>query len=279
MKSTLHGQVRAPDAPSVPLPGAVREPEHHRRPVRSIIGLTRAIGNWPRALVDHLRLSNAPYLCHVRNGGTFEVRGGTDDRHVIFEVFVGGIYPFPVCPGDTVVDIGANIGCFSVWSGLRGARVFSFEPFPANFAILQRNVARNRLQNVRLFQMAVSDQTRTVEMFLPANPAEVGRPSLFPRPGSESLAATSTTLASLIADNRLEKIDILKIDCQGSEYDILFGAPVDALARVRSIMVECEVFAERPAWSVSALGEYLSGLGFEVEIARQTMIYARRAGQ
>lgn len=276
MNSSSHEQERAPDVPRAPT-GALRETTPRRRPVRSLIGLARSIRNWPRALVDHLRLSNAPYLCHIRNGGTFEVRSGTDDRHIIFEVFVGGSYPCAIRPGDTVVDIGANIGCFTVGAGLKGARVLSFEPFPENFAILERNVVRNRLQNVRLFQRAVSGETRTVEMFVPANPAEVGRPSLFPRPGTQSVAVGSTTLDSLIADNDLETIDILKIDCQGSEYDILYGASADGMARVRSIMVECEVFPGRPAWSVTELGNYLSRLGFDVEIARQKMIYARRA--
>jgi hypothetical protein len=49
-----------------------------------LLSLVRAVENWPRTLADHLGLTRGDYVCRLRNGLEFFVRGGTDDRHVIF---------------------------------------------------------------------------------------------------------------------------------------------------------------------------------------------------
>lgn len=72
--------------------------------------------------------------------------------------------------GDTVVDIGANVGVYthplSRMVGPRG-RVYSFEPFPATFDLLQYNVAQLALDNVELFNVALSDRETVVTMGTP----------------------------------------------------------------------------------------------------------------
>ena len=62
--------------------------------LRKLFRLVHAVENWPRTLLDHLRLRSAPYICRLRDGTLLEVRGGTDDRHTVFEVFAQGTYLF-----------------------------------------------------------------------------------------------------------------------------------------------------------------------------------------
>jgi FkbM family methyltransferase len=236
--------------------------------------LIMRVRTWPRALADHLRLSRGSYICRLRDGSAVEIRGGTDDRHVLFEVFVEDIYPVPVQPGDTVVDVGAQIGCYTVRTATRGARVYAFEPFPANFAALQRNIALNRLANVRAFPYAVGAESGPRTMFVPDDGGHTGRHSLFPGRGSRTIAVSCLCLDDIVRQNDLQCVNVLKVDCQGSEYEILFGASEDTLARIHRIVVECEIF-DRPDWSVPGLKEYLHRRGFHVS-SRSRLVYAYR---
>lgn len=239
-----------------------------------LLRLRTRVRNWPRVLMDHLRLSRSSYTCRLRNGPVFEIRGGTDDRHVLFEIFVENIYPAPVREGDTVVDIGAQIGCYALRAAGLGARVLAFEPFPANFSALQRNIALNGLSNVRAFQCAVGAEAGERAMFVPDARDHTGRYSLFPGRGSQTVMVPCLSLDQIVCEHRLEWIDVLKIDCQGSEYEILYGASPETLAKIRNIMAECEVF-DRPDWSVGALQEYLSTRGFQVT-CKDRLLWAHR---
>lgn len=71
-------------------------------------------------------------------------------------------------------------------------------------------------------------------------------------------------------------IGCMKLDCQGSEYDILYDAGAENLRRAREILVECEEFpADQPSYSMSALSEYLNALGFRIN-ATKNLLHARR---
>jgi FkbM family methyltransferase len=240
-----------------------------------LLRLRRAIWNWPRVLLDHTHLTKADYVCYLRNGTTFNVRGGTDDRHVIFELFVEQIYPVRVRAGSIVIDIGAHIGCFTVWAASQGARVFAYEPFPPNFTALQRNLARNRLNDVYLFNLAVAGDRQTRKLFLPQNKMDSGRNSLYPGRGTETIDVESVTLDQVLSANRLEHVDLLKIDCQGAEYEILYKANPQTLARISAIIVECEYFEGEEKRSVGGIAKYLEDGGFVIS-SKGNLIHARR---
>ncbi|MBA2244504.1 MAG: FkbM family methyltransferase [Gemmatimonadota bacterium] len=240
-----------------------------------LLRLRRAVRNWPRTLLDHLRLSTADYICHLRDGSSFEVRGGTDDRHVIFELAVQQIYPVAITPGDVVIDVGAHIGCFTVMAARRGARVLSFEPVPTNFARLQRNVERNGIEGALLFPVALSERREEREIFLPDDRSHSGRFSLHLGRGGETLRISCLSLDEVVEEHAVERIDLLKLDCQGSEYEILYGASESTLDRVQAIAVECEHFAEPAEWSVDGLKRYLESRGFSARVTGRILI-ARR---
>ncbi len=228
------------------LTSSFRIPAGHRRRrflrLSKRFALVAAVENWPRALVDHLGLTQTDYVCRLRNGLRFHVRGGTDDRHIIFEVFAEGIYPVELSEGSVVVDVGAQIGCFSLLAAQRGAHVVSFEPFPANFAALQRNLDLNRATRVLPFQAAVTGKRETRAMLLPDDGRHTGRFSLHPGRGTRTVEAPCVPLEDILTEHRLDRIDLIKLDCQGSEYEILYGADVKIFDRIRAMVVECEVF-------------------------------------
>jgi FkbM family methyltransferase len=154
-------------------------------------------------------------------------------------------------PGDVFVDVGANIGYFSVLAasvvGEEGA-VFAFEPDPANYQLLEANAALNNLQHcVRLVPAALSDEAGQGRLFLSAD--NLGDHQVYQ--GEDSRPSVPITLhrGSQYLDGRLQQLDLLKVDTQGSEYQVIAGLLplLLELAIKPRIMVELTPHALRQA--------------------------------
>nr|AUN37814.1 hypothetical protein [uncultured bacterium] len=128
-------------------------------------------------------------------------------------------------PGDVVIDIGAHIGFFAIYTALRFPQVVihSFEPFPENYELLQQNLERNGITNVRTYQLGVSGSGRPLDMV--TNPQNSGNSTCYSRTleYSRTTGIPSTTLDHIFDSLGIDKCKLLKIDCEGSEYEILFS--------------------------------------------------------
>ncbi len=144
-------------------------------------------------------------------------------------------------PGMTVVDVGANVGYYTVLASERvgpSGRVVAFEPDPTNYALLVRNVTTNGCRNVVTVQKAVSDRIGSARLFL--HPWNWGGHSLQGGEGAlqDPICVDTTTLDSYFDDGR-SRIDMLKIDVEGSEALVLDGAQrMLGEQRVDRIMME-----------------------------------------
>lgn len=132
-----------------------------------------------------------------------------------------------VRPGMTVLDVGANTGLFSLLAARRSPTtvVHAFEPVPRVFAMLEANVARNRLGNVACHRVALSDTTGAVPMYVPAGDVPVMASLLADwRPGSESIEVDSKTVDQFVSEVGVGAVDVVKIDTEGTEHAVLAGA-------------------------------------------------------
>lgn len=130
--------------------------------------------------------------------------------------------------GQTAVDIGANFGLYtkflSQFTGKTG-RVISFEPIHRTFLSLRHNITTLKLQNVEVFQFALSDAENTVKMEIPDYTA--GGENLYEaRIINESKGKNIEMVRTKILDHLLSgrKIDFIKIDVEGHELNVLKGA-------------------------------------------------------
>ena len=129
-----------------------------------------------------------------------------------------------VQPGQVVVDVGANIGYFTLLFARQvgpTGHVYAFEPEPRNFELLERNIALNRLSNVTAFQRAAWHEPSALTLYL--NEENRGDHRAYP---SEESRASVTIEAGPIDDclAGLDRpIDIVKIDIQGAEYNAVRG--------------------------------------------------------
>jgi len=122
-----------------------------------------------------------------------------------------------------VLDIGANLGIYTLYALQAGCEVYSFEPTPATFDILKKNVKVNGFENsnkLQLINKAVSDKNGTVDFYI--KQGICGQNSLFK--GTDTL--DSIAVETIIADDylkELDKVDIIKIDVEGAEYYAMLG--------------------------------------------------------
>ena len=137
-----------------------------------------------------------------------------------------------VKPGDAVIDLGAHVGaCTKFLSDLVGdqGRVYSVEPFPINFDILQLNVRKLKLSNVELINCAVSETSGKLMMEVPTF-AEFGESfydaRLIPAGATSTLRHAEvdvTTVDSLFYDLS-RPVSFVKCDVEGQELQTLKGA-------------------------------------------------------
>jgi FkbM family methyltransferase len=128
-------------------------------------------------------------------------------------------------PGMTVIDVGANIGYFSLLaSTLVGpdGRVHAFEPDPVNFGLLRKSVRLNHASNIKLVQAALSSSDDPIQLFL--NSDNKGDHRIW-EPNGEF--RTKITVRAMTLDQYLNETataaDFIKIDVQGAEGQVLEG--------------------------------------------------------
>ena len=168
-------------------------------------------------------------------------------------------------PGQTVVDMGANIGYFSLIfarsAGTTG-RVYSFEPDPTNQALLRRNIALNNYSNVVPEQLAVWKETTTLELF--QSEENRGDHRTWAVDGRKAVEIKAVSLDDYFA-SITKPVHWIKMDIQGSEYQALQGMR-KLLERNRGITLYTEfwpMLLERAGSSANAMVTLLRDLGFE----------------
>jgi len=128
-------------------------------------------------------------------------------------------------PGHVCVDVGANIGYFSILAaavvGEAGA-VFAFEPDPGNFALLQANAVLNQQQQrITAVQAALSTQAGAGELFLSED--NLGDHQIYAAGEQRKSVPIGLLNGSEYLGERVQRLDLLKVDTQGSEYQVMAG--------------------------------------------------------
>ena len=194
----------------------------------------------------------------------------TSEAYVFHEIYEFRQYDrhpdFIPQSGWTVFDVGANIGVFTVLQACRGANVYSFEPNPDSYGRLSKNVAMNHLTDrVHLFASALGDKPGTGTMQVSRGgttggvviPATEGGVVQGPSVSIATLDQVVTTLA-------VSRIDLLKIDTEGSEVAVLRGAErtLRVVLRIiveyhsRDLLRSVEDILARAGFSREALVDY-----------------------
>ncbi len=176
----------------------------------------------------------------LRNGIRFESQSiFWVDIYVIFSQRIYTPDYLPIEKDDVVVDIGANIGVFTVYAAFKTRNtVYAYEPFPDNYNALEQNVRSNALSNVKAYRLAVSDKIGLERFFNSGTSQHHHLEKVTPGVTKKYMEVPSITLRDIMYDNHLAQIDFLKMDCEGSEGIILRSTLDDDLGRIRKIAME-----------------------------------------
>lgn len=149
------------------------------------------------------------------------------------------LYKMPVNP-KIVVDIGANIGCVSLIAAKRGARVFAFEPASDNFETFKHNVEINDFKDrIDCINLGVGKSGKT-KLYI--HPRNSGATSAFlAQNGSDENLFEIVDFISIYDVFNIYKIqhcDFLKMDCEGSEKDIIEDLDDNLASKINQISLE-----------------------------------------
>ncbi|MGW6602182.1 FkbM family methyltransferase [Streptomyces sp. NPDC055036] len=174
-------------------------------------------------------------------------------------------------PGDTFIDVGANIGYYSVLaSGLVGdeGQVVAIEASPDFHRKLSQQVRLNQCSNVRAVNSAVSDSRKTLTFVL-ASSANMGANSIVPYdgPAESSFEIEARPLPELLAPDEISRARVIKIDVEGAEGPVVRGM-VPMLDKLRpDVEITVEVTPDRMAQLGDSAEELLTTMrdhGFNV---------------
>lgn len=147
--------------------------------------------------------------------------------------------------GSVLYDIGANIGLYSIYAAKKGINVYSFEPSVMNIREICENVALNEALNVVVIPLPLSDQMEISQLSIGDNLEGASQSSFKYNVSQTGEIATkifsygilSFSVDKLVELNILARPDYIKLDVDGIEDRILFGA-INTLKSVKSIIVE-----------------------------------------
>jgi len=218
-----------------------------------------AVKNWPRFLFAYSGLNNEPFKIYFRNGIIINA-GSAIDAATACVVMIKKDY------GNTkgiktIIDIGANIGAFSVFSAIESKTgcVLAFEPEPNNFELLKKNIADNRLRRIKPFKIAVSDETGRQNLYISEYSAYH---SLNRIDGSKKITVQTISLNQILKTNKVTHCDLLKIDCEGGEFKILYSANKSTLKKISEIRMEYH--NRKRNENIQELSKFLEEHGFSI---------------
>jgi FkbM family methyltransferase len=169
-----------------------------------------------------------------------------------------------------VVDLGAGFGDFAIYAAGRYPRstVYAYEPSPVSFARLQANVRLNRADRVRSFPLAVGGRDSGPLTLYTGTRAAVQHTTVRPgaAPAAQTVQVESVPLAEVFREHAIARCDLLKIDCEGAEYDILLQSDASVLDKIRHIVMEYHDSVT--AHAHTDLVAFLRRHGFQVAVRR-----------
>jgi len=174
----------------------------------------------------------------------FSVRGAMDVWS-IKETFIDAFYTrygTPIHDGWQVIDIGAGIGDFSIFAAHNrpDAVVYAYEPFPESHRLLIENLSLNGIENVHPFQQAVWSCEDQLSLDVSAGePLQIASQTTAGMHEDDGLIKVGAiSLEQVVDTHHLEQVDLLKLDCEGAEYEILFCTPASVFLRIDHIIME-----------------------------------------
>jgi len=146
---------------------------------------------------------------------------------------------------DVVIDIGAHLGEYSLAVAKNAETVIAVEANPDTFKILQKNIELNKTSNIIPINKAIYDSTGYQNLQIFGDKSGMSSMVMNYEDKSDSIKVKTETLDRLVDNLKLKKVDWIKIDVEGAEYNVLKGAKQTILLNKERIKLIIELHGEK----------------------------------
>lgn len=190
-------------------------------------------------------LKNRDLIYLLRNGTKIQVRAGSTDSAEVIIINSDVEYPrkyFPKTDAPLILDIGANIGAFSIYISRylssRSPTIHAIEPSSHNYQYLINNIELNGMKNIIPHQLAISSISRLAQLDISSDYDAYSLLHTPPSPNIKTEQVNVQTLEVFCSKNNINHIDLLKIDIEGGEYQLFRQSHEFIQKNVSQIFIE-----------------------------------------
>jgi len=245
---------------------------------RRYLNLIRHIRNWTAYFGQ--KSSGFQPASYVTRGNNLRFDVPTKGLYLVFkEIFMTDFYNVDTWIGKlpqnpVVVDVGANAGYFNMLLLAKrpDAKVYAYEAIEANYQLFRKNIEQNPSlkEHIQLHHQAVTGQpVDHIVLYKEDDGDNSVTASVyqdFEQHNCQSVTVPAVSLANLMEKNNLRQVDFLKLDCEGSEYPILYDSPASLWPRIHSMFVEVHPL-DKEKRNFDYLKGFLEQYGYSVKSA------------
>lgn len=192
------------------------------------------------------------------------------DEFIIDEIWNRETYSRHL-PADsqTIIDIGAHIGVFTLFAAVvcPKAAIYSYEPTLDNYELLNKNIEQNNLSGrIQSYQLGIAKGNGKRVLNIDIHNTG-GASMVWGQEWEEKIRMDCISLEEVFKQNHIDKVNFLKIDCEGAEWEILYSSQ-NLLQKID--VISMEVHSDEKERKLIELQQYLESNNFEVESSTKT---------
>ncbi len=234
------------------------------------------IRNWPEFVLNYIGIRDKSCTYVFRNGLKIKTGDGISSG-TIAVIFIKKDYG-NVDDNSVIVDIGANIGVYSIFAAQsKNTVVYAYEPMPDNYNLLRENIESNKLGgHILPFNLAVGAKEEKKKLYIGLSPYNSFYPISkspfntlygdgFQEKNQKYIEINSVPLKEVFDRNKINRCDILKMDCEGAEFEILYNLPEEYFRRINKIRLEYHNHLSDEKNNADYLMKFLEKKGYRIE--------------
>ena len=241
----------------------------YREKIAILLRSRKKFKNWYLYPLIYLNIIKHGFVTFKTNSGLkMKIRVKSTDLMQLTTIWLTREYEAPgfeIKENDTIIDVGGHIGLFMLFCEqfCPKGKIYCFEPASDNYRIFLDNIKLNNFKNIFSFNIAVSKQDGNIPLYL--NDDASGH-SIFLK-NSNSIQVDSITLQKIFDLNNIKKCNLLKLDCEGSEYEIIDSLPENYFSMIDKMIIEYH-FAEKNPKLLTNLIKKLERTSFSVDVKK-----------
>lgn len=205
------------------------------------------------------------YIIKLKNNTIFKIRNFMD-LWTLAETYLNSDYEKY---GDklgvnwTIVDIGAAFGDFSIFTAQKSPlnQVIAIEPLPSSQKLLCQNIKTNKLKNIKIFSGGISSTQSKIN--ISENNKNYGHSQTSTQ---SDYSVPAISLDKLFNKYKISHCDLIKCDCEGSEYDIFLNLPSKTYQKIDRIIMEYHLFTSDSLHQFKQLSSLLKKNKFNLKL-------------